>query len=193
MCVLVETLNLREEVHYGRGSLVHLPCERVLLLTDSKAAIQSIRKACLIGQARTRALGSLGPEIGRRTPLYGPEAAKIAWVKSHIGIPGNEGADEAAKAGAEKDPSYGGEVTEGGVKMNIREFRKVNRTELGVLYGIGILLLYIHSFGLTRVAYGPGGSILAGPHPQSAASAGRLLRLVNIFPLSAHTGQMGGS
>ena len=105
----------------------------MLLLTDSKAAIQSIQKACLVGQARTRALGSLGTEIGRRTLLYGPEAVKIAWVKSHIGIPGNEGADEAARAGTEKDPGCGGEVTEGGVRMNIKEFRKANRTELGVL------------------------------------------------------------
>ena len=116
-----------------RGLRAAGDCDRVLLITDSKAAIHSIQKACLVVQARTRALGSLGTEIGRRTLLYGPEAVKIAWVKSHIGIPGKEGADEAARASTEKDLGCGGEVTKDGVRMNIKEFQKANRTELRVL------------------------------------------------------------
>jgi len=96
---------------------------------DSKVAIQATQKAGKTGRARTRALAALGTEIHTRNSLYGSNNVQIAWVKSHIGIPGNEEADEMARAGAAKDS--GGEITEGGIKQRQKEVRKANRTKEG--------------------------------------------------------------
>ena len=104
---------------------------KVLLLADSKAAIQAVNSAGKTGKARTRALAALGKEIYRRLEAYGQGAVAIGWVKSHIGVEGNEKADEAAKLGASKDT--GGEVTEGGVTQAMRELRKENRRADGIL------------------------------------------------------------
>ena len=102
---------------------------KVLLLTDSKAAIQATQKAGRTGRARTRALAALGSEIYTRTQQYGTDNVRMAWVKAHIGIPGNEEADAMAKSGTEKDT--GGEITEGGLKQRNREVRKGNRVQAG--------------------------------------------------------------
>ena len=71
----------------------------------------------------------MGSEIHTRTQQYGTDNVKIAWVKSHISIPGNEEADAMAKSGTEKDT--GGEITEGGLKQRNREVRKGNRVKIG--------------------------------------------------------------
>ena len=52
-------------------------------------------------------------------------------MKAHIGIMGNEGADNAAKEGTTKDTQ--GEITEGGLRQDLKELRKANRSEEGFL------------------------------------------------------------
>ena len=87
---------------------------KILLLSDSKEAIQAIRNAGVSGKARTRALARLGKEIKDREKLYGVDNTLIAWVKSHIAIKGNQETNEMAKFGSMKEK--GGEITEGGIR-----------------------------------------------------------------------------
>ena len=94
----------------------------ILLVTDSRAAIQATKNAGTRGKARTRALVALGNEISKRQALYSSGNVRIAWVKSHIGIAGNDEADAMAKVGAEKES--GGEITEGGIRQRQKEIRK---------------------------------------------------------------------
>ena len=104
---------------------------KIILLTDSKAAIQATKKAVKTGKARTRALASLANEIRERNDLYGLGNTLIGWVKSHIRIAGNERADEMAKKGSEKET--GEEITEGGIRQRSREIRKAKRDVPGFL------------------------------------------------------------
>ena len=97
------------------------------MLADSKAVIMAVVSAGRIGKARTRALGALGTEIKWRKELYGREAVRIGWVKSHVGIPGNEQADAMAKLGTAKE--YGGEIMEGGVRQRLRATKKEDRSD----------------------------------------------------------------
>ena len=87
----------------------------ILLLTDSRAAIQATKNAGTCRKAGTRALVALGSEISNWQALYGYGNVKIGWVKSHIGIAGNEEADAMAKMGSEKES--GGEIIEGGIRQ----------------------------------------------------------------------------
>ena len=99
---------------------------KILLLSDSKAAIQAIRNAGVTGKGRTRVLARLGKEIKDREKTYGVDNTLIAWVKSHIGIKGNEEADEMAKLGSMKEK--GGEITEGGIRQASKEKRRAKRS-----------------------------------------------------------------
>ena len=51
---------------------------KILLLSDSKAAIQAIRNAGVAGMARTRALTRLGKEIKVKEKTYGVDNTFIA-------------------------------------------------------------------------------------------------------------------
>ena len=95
---------------------------KILLLSDSKAAIQAIKNAGVTGRARTQALARLGQEIKDRENSYGVDNTLIVWVKSHIGIKVNEEADEMAKFGSMKEK--GGEITAGGIGQASKEKRK---------------------------------------------------------------------
>ena len=64
--------------------------ERILLLVDSEAAISAVMKAGKKGKARTRDLARLMEAIGRREGVVGKGSVSLGWVKSHIGIHGNE-------------------------------------------------------------------------------------------------------
>ena len=63
----------------------------MLILADSMAAIQAIKKAGRIGKARSRELVRVMKEVRKRGNV------RFAWVKAHVGIPGNKRADQAAK------------------------------------------------------------------------------------------------
>ena len=77
--------------------------DKVIILPDSKAAIQAVINAGRSGKARTRDLVQRGNEIRNRQSLYGPHNVTVGWVKAHVGIEGNERADELAKMGAAKE------------------------------------------------------------------------------------------
>ena len=85
----------------------------VLLLTDSRAAIQAVQKAGKRGVARTRGLAEVVRRLAAIDEEHGEGSAVLGWVKAHVGITGNERADEQAKLAAEG--RNGAAVTEGGI------------------------------------------------------------------------------
>ena len=75
---------------------------KILILADSKAAIAAVKKAGRVGRARSRHLQEV---VNRVAEIKGRgEEVRLAWVKSHIGIMGNEAADVCAKQAAESVP-----------------------------------------------------------------------------------------
>ena len=104
--------------------------EKILLLADSKAAISAVRKAGRTGKARTRDLAKLMNIIREREEENGKGAVALGWVKSHIGIHGNEMADGMAKKGAEKGADTL-QVTEGGIRQKTKRGRKKERQVVG--------------------------------------------------------------
>ena len=77
--------------------------EKVIILSDSKAAIQAVINAGRRGKARTRDLAHLGQQIRYRQDLYGQNNVAVGWVKAHVGIAGNERADQMVKMRAAKE------------------------------------------------------------------------------------------
>ena len=65
-----------------------LPLEEVLILSDSRAALKAMRRAGIVGKGKFRDLRRLTAKLGRRKRLG--LRTKFGWVKSHIGILGNE-------------------------------------------------------------------------------------------------------
>ena len=105
--------------------------EKVIILSDSKAAIQAVINAGRRGKARTRDLAHLGRQIRNRQDLYGQDNVAVGWVKAHVGIEGNERADEMAKMGVAKEGRNN--VTEGGLRQWKKEKRRENRARSGHL------------------------------------------------------------
>ena len=96
--------------------------EKILLLADSKAAISAVKKAGKTGKARTGDLVRLMEAIGKReSEVRG--AVALGWVKSHIGVHGNEITDEMAKKGAQERVGVL-QVTEGGIRQKIKKWRR---------------------------------------------------------------------
>ena len=105
--------------------------DKVVILSDSKVAIQAVINAGRRGKARTRDLAQLGNEIRSRQSLYGPDNVTVGWVKAHVCIEGNERADEMAKMGAAKEGRN--HVTEGGLRQWEKARRRDNRVKNGHL------------------------------------------------------------
>ena len=118
----------RDEESIGRGG-------NGLILSDSQAAIAAVKKAGQTGKARTRDLRRIIQQIQRRQDNLGPGAVRFGWVKLHIGIVGNEKADEQAKLGTEDlypNPPY---ITEGGLKQEWKIRREAERRVRGTGMG----------------------------------------------------------
>ena len=137
-----------------RGGIQMVPEDhKILLLSDSQVAIAAIRKAGRTGRARTRKLKEVVKEIWKRQKNLGPDAVRFAWVKAHVGIQGNEKADQMAKAGAELgDENEGMQkvITEGGLRQEWKkrraEERKVKGTGMGrvVKWNCKARVNYVH-------------------------------------------------
>jgi len=81
------------------GIQIVLEDHKILLLSDSQAAIAAIRKAGRTGRAQTGELKKVVKEVRKRQKELGLDAVKFAWVKAHVGTCGNEKADQMAKVG----------------------------------------------------------------------------------------------
>ena len=100
---------------------------RVLILADSKVAIQAVKKAGRTGKVRTGELVRVIKEIKERQRMG--HGVRLAWVKAHMGIPGNERVDERAKFFTSV---VGLEVlTERGTKQQLTARRKEECTQTG--------------------------------------------------------------
>ena len=84
----------------------------VLVLSDSQAAIASVRNAASYGSARTADLRAVVDLVG----IWGSAGVHLwfACVKVHISVAGNKLADVLAKEGCECDGDP--VVTEGGIR-----------------------------------------------------------------------------
>jgi len=103
-----------------RGALESISPElKVLILSDFQAAIAVAKKAGKTGRARTCDLHRVMNEITKRQENLGPNAV---WVKAHIGLAGNEMADQLVKEGTEikRNPTNHGSGTEAGVETEAR-------------------------------------------------------------------------
>ena len=107
-----------------------------LLLSDSQAAIKAVKKAEMTGKARTRELKLLMDEIERRSK--NKLRVRLGWIRSHVGINGNERADTLSKKATLTEswrPGMIDSITEGGVKQLWSDARRRVREIFG--YGKG--------------------------------------------------------
>ena len=112
--------------------------KRLLILSDSQAAIAALVKAGKKGHGRTRELRAAVSGIASRCKK-GHTTVCLAWVKSHIGIEGGEAADREAKRAAEERGISKEErtilTTEGGVRQRVSANRQAERQQAG--WGLG--------------------------------------------------------
>ena len=111
--------------------------QNILILADSQAALAAVKKAGKTGKARTRELANVIRLLRDRQD----KTTKLGWVKSHIGIEGNETADKNAKKGTlwrrqDQKPW----VTEGGLRQHIKQIRAHSRGQDLPGYGKGRVL-----------------------------------------------------
>ena len=85
------------------------------------------------GKACTRGLAEVVCLISEIEDECGEKLVSLAWVKAHVGIGGNEGADAEAKEAARV--RGGRAVTEGGIQAWTKEVRKEERVVRG--FGLG--------------------------------------------------------
>ena len=115
------------EIEGIKEAIRHCIAGPILILLDSQAAIKAMVKAGKRGRARTAALKDAIKGIAEKQQREGgnEKAVILAWIKAHIGINGNERADQMAK---EASVHQGGnKVTEGGIKAVWQETRRNER------------------------------------------------------------------
>ena len=108
---------------------------RLLILSDSKAAITAVMKAGRMGQGRTRELSEATVLIARRC-RNDRTAVCLSWVQNHIVIEGNEAADKKAKKAVEEQIAQERGrnitlITERGVRQKISAQRREERQQTG--------------------------------------------------------------
>ena len=116
-CVLVGMVGMVARVWDGeivgmRLALKSLPVVTVLLLSACQAALSAVCNAAAGGWAQTADLRAVVDTIGEWNNHGVP--LRMGWVRAHVGVAGNERADEMATGGCRAigDP----QVTEGGVR-----------------------------------------------------------------------------
>ena len=103
----------------------------MLVLSDFQAAIASVWNAVAYGTARTADLRAVVDMVG--ICVYAGVPIRFAFVKAHVGIAGNEFADQMANLGYEQRDAP--VVTEGGVRAL---WKGVRAAEWSIVrYGIG--------------------------------------------------------
>ena len=105
-------------IRYAADYLYSLPTVKfVKILVDSQAALLALNKQHVTADSVLQAIHSL-----ERLSLKGA-VVRLAWVKAHVGIQGNELADSAAKLGAKDEMGSNHKVhlrmTQAEVKMSL--------------------------------------------------------------------------
>jgi len=105
-----EVSGVHGEVSGVHGELMEVPADRkVLILSDSQAAIAAARKAGRARRARTAELKGVVENIWDRQARLGSDAVRFSWVKVHVGgTRGNEFADQLVKEGAALSEEWSG-------------------------------------------------------------------------------------
>ena len=91
--------------------------ERLVILTDSRVAIVAIRQAGQKVKAMTADLCQVVAMIAKRECDGGGGTIRLAWVKVHARIFGNERADEMSRLWATRDCPGPLQITEGGLQQ----------------------------------------------------------------------------
>ena len=96
----------------------HYDDHAILLLTDSQAAVDTVRNHCQGQAPRSGIEQQLKAQLSRRHREN--QGTTIAWFRSHIGIPGNEEADSLATWSSHLGQTTGATrtVTEGGLRAS---------------------------------------------------------------------------
>ena len=122
------------EVARIRQALRMAPDVDILVLSESTAALQAIRRAAGSGRGRFTDLVEVVDEVGRGS--MNELSTQFGWVKDHIGIDGNKRAELMAMVGCRE--SLLPQVTEGGVRAYWTDVRSWDRAQPGLGSGRGV-------------------------------------------------------